>query len=165
MIFQKNHVEDVVLDKLSISDYMTTAAIFVVKEAEGPNLVPEIVYGRKDAATENEAGDPSTLPTADNYRSVLQAKGFDDEEIVALASIEGFGQYWDPKKREGSIYPKLDNFYYKKVLTDKNLALHAALKSSDLKSVVEKFAQDQKAYHAAFGKAFTKMINLGHGDD
>ena len=28
--------------------------------------------------------------------------------------------------------------------------------------IVEKFAQDKKAYHAAFGSAFVKLVNLGH---
>ena len=49
MIYHKSHDgDDVVLDKLSLSDYFAAAAIIVIKEAEGPNLIPEIVYGRKD---------------------------------------------------------------------------------------------------------------------
>jgi hypothetical protein len=33
---------------------------------------------------------------------------------------------------------------------------------AELKAIVDKFAQDQKAYHESFGKAFVKLINLGH---
>ena len=30
-----------------------------------------------------------------------------------------------------------------------------------MKSIVEKYAQDQKAFHEEFGKAFVKLSNLG----
>jgi hypothetical protein len=45
--------------------------------------------------------------------SNLKAKGFDAQEIVALASIEAYGTVMDPKKLDTSKFPKLDNFFYK----------------------------------------------------
>jgi hypothetical protein len=42
LMYQKDFLEDKVLDKLSHSDYFTTAALFVIRESEGPNLLPEI---------------------------------------------------------------------------------------------------------------------------
>lgn len=45
----KKHEEDIVLDKLSISDYFAAAAFIMIKEMEGPNIIPDIIYGRKDA--------------------------------------------------------------------------------------------------------------------
>ena len=44
--------------------------------------------------------------------------GFIDDEIVALASVEAFGEIVDPKNRDVSKYPKLDTFYYKQLLTN-----------------------------------------------
>lgn len=80
-----------------------------------------------------------------------------------MASIEAFGDVWDPKKKGDSVYPKLDNYYYKQLLSNTGLILQEPLtKDQDLKSIVEKFAQDQKAYHESFGKAFLKLVNLGH---
>jgi catalase (peroxidase I) len=36
---------------------------------------------------------------------------------------------------------------------------------SELKGIVEKYAQDQKAFHDAFGQAFIKLTNLGQDAD
>ena len=101
---------------MSLSDYFSSAAFFVVREAEGPNILPDITYGRKDAQNESEAGDVKNIPKQGEYRSNLKAKGFSDDEIVALASVEAFGEVWDPKKLDTSKYPKLDNYYYKQLL-------------------------------------------------
>jgi hypothetical protein len=73
LAYQKMHQEDIVLDKLSVSDYITSAAFFVVREAEGPNILSDLSYGRKDATSEAEAGDPSSLPTEKNYKKLLKA--------------------------------------------------------------------------------------------
>ena len=156
------------MDKLSYADYFTSAAFFVVTESEGPNILDDLSYGRQDAKSEGESGDVAKIPSAgNNYVSNLKAKSFDGQEIVALASIEAFGQVWDPKKRDTTKYPKLDNFYYKQLLTSgSDVVLQRELTSdADLKAVVEKFAQDQKAYHQAFGQAFIKLTNLGHDED
>jgi hypothetical protein len=63
------------------------------------------------------------------------------------------------------VYPKLDNFYYKELAAGKEVVLHSALKTKAMKEIVDKFAQDKKAYHAAFGKAFLKLSNLGFESD
>ncbi len=98
---------------MSLSDYFTSAAFFVVREAEGPNILKDISYGRVDAKNEGEAGDAKLIPApGSNYISSLKSRGFNESEIVALASIEAFGNVWDPKKRDTSKYPKLDNYYY-----------------------------------------------------
>jgi catalase (peroxidase I) len=36
---------------------------------------------------------------------------------------------------------------------------------ADLKAIVEKYAQDQKAFHDSFGAAFVKLSNLGQAED
>lgn len=41
LIYLKSQ-EDIVLDKLSISDYFAAAAYIAIKEMEGPNIIPEI---------------------------------------------------------------------------------------------------------------------------
>jgi hypothetical protein len=132
---------DMVLDKLSISDYMLDAAMLVIREAEGPNLLDDFAYGRKDLIKESDAGDVKSIPTAANYVQNLTAKGFTHDEIVALASIEVFGHLWDPKVAEQTVYPKLDNYYYKCLLSGKNIHLQSQLTSDEsLKLIVEKFA-------------------------
>lgn len=139
----KNHEEDIVIDKLSLADYFASAAFFVVREAEGPNILDDISYGRKDAKIESEAGDVSKIPIVGaNYVSNLKAKGFEENEIVALAAVEAFGTVWDPKRLDTSKYPKLDNFYYKQLLTGgNNIVLHRELTTdASLKAIVEKYA-------------------------
>jgi len=130
-------------------------------------MLNEISYGRKDVASEALAGDVSNIPnTSSNFRINLKAKGFDDNEIVALAAIEAFGVVWDPKKKDTSKFPKLDNYYFKQLLTSNDLVFHKELTGSkELKDIVDKYASDQKAFHDAFGKAFIKLSNLGHEDE
>ena len=164
LIYQKQHEEINVMDKLSLSDYFVSAATLVVKEAEGPNVLKDLTFGRKDVASEAEAGDVSQIPAAGaGYKSALKAKGFDDAEIVSLAAIEAFGCVWDPKKRDVSREPKLDNFYYKQLLSPSaNVVLKSELTGdAELKAIVEKFAQDPKAFHESFAKAFLKLTSLG----
>ena len=104
-------------DKLALSDYVTIAAFFAVLESEGPNVLFDIVYGREDAKDQADCGSIEDIPKESNYRSNLQAKGFTDEEIVALASLESFGIIQDPKEKDISIYPKLSNYFYKELLS------------------------------------------------
>jgi hypothetical protein len=166
LIFHKDDRVDIVLDKVSLSDYFAGSAFLVIKEAEGPNLLNSWAYGRKDVTNESEAGSVELIPKESNFRSNLQAKGFTDDEIVALASVEAFGVVWDPIKKDTSKYPKLDNYYYKQISTGKNVVLSGPLtKDQDLKTIVEKYAADEKAYHEAFGRAFLKLVNLGHEDE
>jgi catalase (peroxidase I) len=167
LIYKKQHDEDIVVDQLSISDYITSAAYFVVREAEGPNILSDITYGRVDAKNETEAGDVKQIPVVgSSWVSNLKAKGFENGEIVALASVEAFGVVWDPKKLDTSKYPKLDNYYYKQLLTGSNVLLQKELTSdADLKTIVEKYAQDQKAFHESFGSAFIKLSNLGQAEE
>lgn len=169
LTYQKQFEEDIVIDKMSLSDYFTSAAFFVIREAEGPNILNDISYGRIDAKNESEAGSPSQIPSPfdGKYTNALKAKGFENDEIVALAAIEAFGCAWDPKKKDTSKYPKLDNYYFKQLLNPSSgVVLQAELTgNADFKTIVEKFAQDEKAYHATFGKAFLKLSDLGHEAD
>lgn len=98
---------------MSVSDFVTSAAILMIKEADGPNLQRELTYGRRDVVNANELGDPNNIPNASNYRQSLQSRGFNDEEIAALASVESFGLVQDPSFAELSSHLRIDNFFYK----------------------------------------------------
>lgn len=88
--------EEVPFDKLSMADYAVAAAFTTIQWAEGPVMLDEFAYGRKDATSAGECG--SNTPIAQgSYVANLQAKGFSDEEIVALASVEAFGVMRDPE--------------------------------------------------------------------
>ena len=39
-----------VMDKVSVSDYLAAYAFIILKECNGPNILNEIYYGRKDVA-------------------------------------------------------------------------------------------------------------------
>lgn len=101
------------LDNLSDADYFAATAVLVLKEAQGPNVLNEFAYGRKDISSSDKAiGDVSNIPNASNYRSNLQAKGFTDEEIVALASLEALGHLHDPELGKTTYFDKLDNRFF-----------------------------------------------------
>lgn len=54
-------------------------------------MLDSISYGRKDA-TKEEADELTTKSFAtESYAKYLQTLGFDEAEIVALASVDGFG--------------------------------------------------------------------------
>lgn len=124
-------------------------------------------FGRKDVKDANMIGSVDLIPSGNNFKDNLRAKGFENEEIVALASVQTFGVVQDPKQKDVSKYPKLDNFAYKQALVKPTqvLELDALAKDSELNELVKKFAEDQKAYHAAFKSAFLKMIDLGQDED
>ena len=90
MIYRKNE-EHVCFDKLSISDYFNAAAIILIKESEGPNMLNDISYGRQDVQSEKEAGDTKNIPNEQNFKSKLSQNGLTNEEIVALSAVYGFG--------------------------------------------------------------------------
>lgn len=48
LIYHKEDEVDHVLDKISIADYFSFASLLVIKEAEGPDLLHEMRYGRRD---------------------------------------------------------------------------------------------------------------------
>ena len=75
---------------------------------------------------------------------------------------------WDPKKRDVSREPKLDNYFYKQLLSPSanNVVLKSELTGdANLKAIVEKFAQDPKAFHESFAKAFLKLTSLGQDSE
>lgn len=104
------------MDKVSVADYFAFASLLAIKDAEGPNMLIEWKFGRKDVKDANKIGSVELIPTGSNFKDNLRAKGFENEEIVALASVQTFGVVQDPKKRDVSKYPKLDNFAYKQAL-------------------------------------------------
>lgn len=78
------------MDKYSYADYLNAAAIIIIKESEGPNMLDDIDYGRKDAKSIGK-GSINAVPNMQNFKDVLEAKGFSNEEIVALSYIPAFG--------------------------------------------------------------------------
>ena len=76
-------------------------------------MLDEFLYGRKDAQSVDQCGSLESVPSSSNYVSNLQSKGFTDEEIVALASVEGFGVVNDPDQARWSSHPKFGTYYYK----------------------------------------------------
>eukprot|EP00347_Sterkiella_histriomuscorum_P007029 403350518 len=164
----KSHQEDIVLDNLSDADYLAAAGVMILKEAHGPNILNDFTYGRKEISHSNELGSVDNIPTAKNYRSNLQAKGFTDDEIVALASLEAIGHIHDPELGKTTYYEKLDNSFYQQINLGKaqNVAVASTLTGdAELKAIVDKYAQDRKAFNQNLGTAFLKMIDLGHSSE
>lgn len=151
LAYRKVNVEDVTYDKISMADYFSAAALTTIDIAGGPKALNEFIWGRKDA-TEADLGNVENIPTENNYRSNMEAKGFTNEEIVALASVEAFGVVEDQAKARWLANPIISNYYYKALLTGQDdLPLQRALlNDAELKEFVDKFAEDNKAYFASF---------------
>ena len=166
--------ESIIFDKLSYGDFAVAAAYTTIQAANGPVMLDEFAFGRKDANSVEEAGDYQSIPThgsSTQFVSYLKERGFSDEEIVALASVEAFGSVNDPKRAQLSSFPVLDNFYYKQLLTvsDKDagsLPHYKELNSSqDLIQIVQKYADSQGEYHKTFKQAFVKLCDIGYAYD
>ena len=138
--------ESSMFDKLSYSDYTVAAAYTTIQQAGGPVMLDDFFYGRRDAASVSDCNPLSNIPTADNFVDNLKLKGFTDEQIVALSSVEAFGVVEDPTHAANSIFPKFSNYYFKKLLTssDSDNLPHARalLGSEDMRTIVEKYAED-----------------------
>ena len=80
-------------------------------------MLDDFFYGRKDAASASDCNSLSNLPTNNNFADCLKDKGFNNEQTVALAICDAFGVVQDPAHARSSIFPKFDNYYYKKLLT------------------------------------------------
>ena len=82
-------------------------------------MLDEFAYGRNDAKTIEQCGDYESIPfnNSGSLVSHLKERNFTDEEIVALASVEAFGELVDPEHSQISNFPKFDNYYFKKLLT------------------------------------------------
>ena len=79
--------------------------------ANGPVMLDEFFYGRKDAATESDC--QGSFPSSVNESmSRLHAAGLTSEQIVALANIEAFNVVRDPAQARWSTRPRFDNYYY-----------------------------------------------------
>ncbi len=165
--FLKQDQVDIVLDKVSVADYFAFAALLAIKDSDGPNMLVDWKYGRQDVKDASKLGSVDLIPNASNFKDNLRAKGFDNDEIVALASVQTFGVVQDPKKVDASKFPKLDNYAYKQVLLRPTQVkeLDSIAIDSELHEVVKKFAEDQKAYHKSFESAFLKLIYLGQEED
>ena len=77
-------------------------------------MLDDFAYGRKDAASASECGSLE-IPGYENkgsFVSYLRRLDFSEEEIVALASVEAFGQVVNPEHARWSSQPKLDTYYY-----------------------------------------------------
>lgn len=64
LVYLKEDKVDLVLDKVSVSDWFAAAALLVVKESDGPNLLKDMYYGRADVTHEAELGDVNMIPNA-----------------------------------------------------------------------------------------------------
>ena len=150
LAYELQHMKNeapMVFDKLSVGDYTVAAAFTTIQAAGGPVMLDDFFYGRKDAASAGECHPLSNIPTANNYVECLKEKGFTDEQIVALTSVEAFGIVQDPAHVSGSIFPRFTNHYYKSLLSssdaDQLPHARALLGSEDLRTIVEKYAGDE----------------------
>ena len=79
-----------------MADFSVAAAMTTITFANGPIILDNFAYGRKDAVSVEECGGSFETPSEGNYVSKFESLGFSSEEIVALASIEAFGKFQNP---------------------------------------------------------------------
>ena len=109
--------ESVPFDKCSLADYSVGAAFSTIQFADGPIMLDEFAWGRKDATSEAECGSLDNVPQPNGYIQRLDSLGFDSNEIVALATCESFGIDQNAAHARWSSHPKFNNHLYKSLLT------------------------------------------------
>lgn len=157
---------EICFDKISHADFAVAAAYTTIQAAGGPTILHDFFYGRKDATSNSDCNPLSNMPTEDNYADNMGQKGFTPEQIVALAYCEAFGVVQDPSHVRASLFPRFNNYYYKKLLTSQdsdNLPLQRQLLGSEeLRAIVEKYAEDDKEFQNVFRGAFVQLCELGY---
>lgn len=157
------------MDKLSLSDFTHLGAAFAIYAATGPGFSNELTYGRVDCASAEEAATFGSAPCPTEgvsaYKDGFLARGFTDEETVALSYIHAFGKVQHPNQTLRSTHSYFDNYFYQALLKGENTGvIGEVLKDSSFAESVEEFAQDKHAFYSVFGQAFLKMINLGQDE-
>lgn len=176
---------------ISHADLWALAANVAVRVMGGPDMVTR--FGRPDAkshsdgVTSQEGRLPDGDKGVDHLRAIFHAKGFSDEEIVALSGAHTVGRChlgrsgFDGPWTEHPL--KFDNAYYKEMLTksytsettSKGCPQHrhaasgtmmlvadvALLQDPQFKVHVQTYADDQAAFFADFTKAWKKLQELG----
>jgi len=62
------------------------------------------------------------IPTASNFKTNLSAKGFTNEEIVALASIDALSAVHAQDLGKATFFEKIDNTLYQQIAQGKTSA-------------------------------------------
>jgi hypothetical protein len=68
--------ESVPFDKCSMADYSVGAAFTTIQFAEGPVMLDEFAWGRKDAASVEECGSLDNIPQPGGYIQRMEGLGF-----------------------------------------------------------------------------------------
>jgi len=86
-----------------------------------------------------------------------------EEEQIAFLSTAAIGLVGDEVRVKHQFQPVLDNQYFKQVAkgNDELPFAQVVKKNND---ILQKFAQDNKAFKEAYGKAFIKLSEWGHND-
>lgn len=164
----------------SRSDKIALGGLVTVGQCGGPVL--DFQSGRTDAIpAETTFGSLKALPddfldTYDVIKSKLQRLGFNNEDIVALVtgshSLGGVHKGISPHATNLTFEafdetPSVfDNNVFKQSLKGIcRLRVDCAIaKDAELRSVVEKYANDQQAFFKQYAVSFTKMTSLGQSN-
>jgi len=162
---------------LSYSDLIQLAGYTAVEYCGGPSMIFRM--GRKDMATEEEAGNAVAV-TRESHENSVQVQKFDmmgltSEEYVALMGSYTLGfANDDNKSKQGrwTMNPYVfDNTYFQEVLlgrnsrylkTDADLNL---LNNSENKHWVEAYAQDQNLFFENYARAHIKVSEMGQEEN
>ena len=170
MLGYANHLEylkaneKVPFDKCSLADYSVGAALATIQFADGPIMLDEFAWGRKDATTVEECGSLDHVPQPSGYIQRLGNLGFESNEIVALANCESFGIDQSTTHSRWSSHPAFNNHLYKLLLTQSG-AKHpfhdVFMNNAATKEHVQNFAENREEFNIVFKRAFVKLSELG----
>ena len=90
IIYKKECEFESIYDKISTADLFQLSAMIAIKESQGPDMFNSMVIGRKEIEKPEDAGSPSNIPKAENFKEQLLKLNFDEDEICALAAIDAY---------------------------------------------------------------------------
>jgi catalase (peroxidase I) len=184
--------EKYVPETISNADLWALSANVAIRMMGGPRIPTRVGRIDALSSTESVESQVGRLPDGDkgaaHLRDVFNPKGFDDRAIVALSGAHTVGgAHKDRSGFEGKWTEKplrFDNSYFKEMLaknytfeiSPKGLPQHrhapsgtimlnsdlALLSEPSMRSLVERYAENQEAWFADFTKYWTKLQELGY---
>ncbi|KAL5219588.1 hypothetical protein ABZP36_020272 [Zizania latifolia] len=159
---------------ISYADFYQLAGVVAVEVSGGPDV--PFHPGREDKPQPPPEGRlPDATKGSDHLRQVFSVQmGLSDKDIVALSGGHTLGRCH--KDRSGFEGPwtrnplQFDNTYFKELLSgDKEGLLQlpsdkALLSDPTFRPLVEKYAEDEKAFFEDYKEAHLKLSELGFAD-
>ena len=151
---------------MSYADVLQHWTFAAIQDAQGPDFGNNVKFGRVEATAEEAATFTPPPNPADGTASWLegmQERGFEQDEIVALAYTWAFGVVQHKNQTMRSSHAYFDNYWFRFLTssTQSTGPIDEIIRDDRFSENVELFGQDKKAFYETYTRAFIKASYRG----